>query len=151
MSHWRSRHAWVGFDSSWASTHTNPWEISPGVFEEAYRRCYAPFFDVLTDFPKVPFALHYSGILFDWLEATHPEFLDRLADFVARGQAELLTGGYYEPILAAIPDADKVGQIQRMTSYLSSVLGCAPEACGWRSGCGSPIWPSPLPRRGSST
>jgi alpha-amylase len=99
----------------------------PGVIEEAYHRCYAPFFDVLTDFPKVPFALHYSGILFDWLEATHPEFLDRLAGFVARGQAELLTGGYYEPILAAIPDADKVGQIQRMTSYLSSRFGVRPR------------------------
>ena len=99
----------------------------PAVLEEAYRRCYVPFFDALSDFPEVPFALHYSGVLFDWLEATHPEFLDRLADFVSRGQVELLTGGYYEPILAAIPDADKVGQIQRMTSYLSSHFGVRPR------------------------
>lgn len=99
----------------------------PEVFTEAYRRSYLPFFEVLGDFPKVPFALHFSGVLFDWLEATHPEFLDRLSAFVARGQVELLTGGYYEPILAAIPDADKFGQIQRMTSYLSSRFGVRPR------------------------
>ena len=99
----------------------------PEVFTEAYCRSYLPFFEVVSDFPGVPFALHYSGVLFDWLEATHPEFLDRLAGFVARGQVELLTGGYYEPILAAIADADKIGQIQRMTSYLSSRFGVQPR------------------------
>ncbi|MBI4574229.1 MAG: DUF1926 domain-containing protein [candidate division NC10 bacterium] len=99
----------------------------PEVFAEAYRRAYLPFLEVLNEFPQVPFALHYSGVLFDWLEATHPEFLDRLAGFTARGQVELLTGGYYEPILAAIPDPDKVGQIQRMTSYLTSRFGVRPR------------------------
>ena len=99
----------------------------PEVFAEAYRRSYVPFLEVLSEFPQVPFALHYSGVLFDWLEATHPEFLDRLAGFIARGQVELLTGGYYEPILAAIPDPDKVGQIQRMTSYLTSRFGVRPR------------------------
>lgn len=99
----------------------------PEVFAAAYRRSYVPFLDVLSEFPHIPFALHYSGVLFDWLEATHPEFLDRLAGFVARGQAELLTGAYYEPILAAVPDADKVGQIQRMTSYLTFRFGVRPR------------------------
>ena len=99
----------------------------PEVFAEAYQRSYVPFLEVLNEFPQVPFALHYSGVLFDWLEATHPEFLDRLAGFIARGQVELLTGGYYEPILAAIPDPDKVGQIQRMTSYLTSRFGVRPR------------------------
>ncbi len=99
----------------------------PEVFAEAYRRSYVPFLDVLSEFPTVPFALHYSGALFDWLETAHPEFLDRLAAFVARGQVELLTGAYYEPILAAVPDADKVGQIQRMTAYLTSRFGLRPQ------------------------
>ncbi len=99
----------------------------PEVLAEAYRLSYAPFLEVLSEFPRVPFALHYSGALFDWLETDHPEFLDRLAGFIARGQIELLTGGYYEPILAAIPDADKIGQIQRMTSYLTSRFGVRPR------------------------
>ncbi len=99
----------------------------PEVLAQAYQRSYAPFLDVLSEFPQIPFALHYSGVLFDWLEVTHPEFLDRLAGFVARGQVELLTGGYYEPILAVIPDADKAGQIQRMNSYLRSRFGVRPR------------------------
>ncbi len=99
----------------------------PEVFAEAYDRSYAPFLEVLSEFPRVPFALHYSGALFDWLETDHPEFLDRLGDFIARGQVELLTGAYYEPILAAIPDPDKIGQIQRMTSYLTRRFGVRPR------------------------
>ena len=99
----------------------------PEVFAEAYRCSYVAFLDALHEYPRVPFALHYSGVLFDWLESAHPELLDRLADFVARGQVELLTGAYYEPILSAIPDVDKVGQIQRMTSYLTSRFGVRPR------------------------
>jgi alpha-amylase len=99
----------------------------PEVFAEAHRRSYAPFLETLSGFPQVPFALHISGILFEWLEETHPEFLDRLASLVARDQVELLTGGYYEPILAAIPDADKLGQIQRMTTYLRRRFGVIPK------------------------
>jgi alpha-amylase len=99
----------------------------PEVFEQAYQRSYVPFLDILGEFPQVPFALHYSGVLLDWLESAHPEFLDRLAGFVARGQIELLTGGYYEPILPAIPDADKIGQIQRMTACLAERFGVRPR------------------------
>jgi alpha-amylase len=99
----------------------------PEVFAEAYRRSYAPFLDALSEFPQIPFALHISGVLLDWLERAHPEFLDRLGGLVARSQVELLTGGYYEPILAAIPDADKLGQIQSMTSYLRRRFGVTPR------------------------
>jgi alpha-amylase/alpha-mannosidase (GH57 family) len=62
----------------------------PEVFAQAYQRSYLPFFDVLSEFSEVPFTLHYSGVLFDWLEVAHPEFLDRLAGFIARDQVELL-------------------------------------------------------------
>lgn len=98
----------------------------PDVFASALQRSYVPFLDVLSEFPQVPFALHISGVLFDWLEAAHPEFLERLAGLVDRGQVELLTGGYYEPILAAVPDADKIGQIQQLTAYLRRRFGVVP-------------------------
>ncbi len=99
----------------------------PNVLAEAYRRSYAPFLDVLDDFPHVPFAFHLSGVLLDWLETAHPEFLDRLGVCLLRGQVELLTGAYYEPILAAVPDLDKVGQIQHMTAYLKHRFGVTPR------------------------
>ncbi|HSB81206.1 MAG TPA: alpha-amylase/4-alpha-glucanotransferase domain-containing protein [Candidatus Methylomirabilis sp.] len=99
----------------------------PEVFAEAHRRSYLPFLEILSEFPQIPFSLHISGVLFDWLEETHPAYLDRLAALVARGQVELLTGAYYEPILAAIPDADKLGQIRRMTTYLRRRFGVTPK------------------------
>jgi alpha-amylase len=99
----------------------------PEVLADAYRRSYVPFLDVLDDFPHVPFAFHASGVLLDWMEASHPEFLDRLGTFLQRGQVEILTGAYYEPILAAVPDADKIGQIQHMTAYLKRRFGVTPR------------------------
>ncbi len=99
----------------------------PEVFADVYRRSYGPFLDVLNDFPSVPFTFHASGVLLDWMEATHPEFLDRLGTCLLRGQVEFLTGGYYEPLLAVVPDADKVGQIQHMTAYLKHRFGVIPR------------------------
>src|SRR2546425_7523809 len=59
--------------------------------------------------------MHYSGPLLDWLEESQREFFPRLRALVAGGQVELMTGGYYEPILAIIPDPDKDGQARMMT------------------------------------
>lgn len=88
------------------------------VFESAYRQSYLPMLEALERHPAIRLAMHYSGPLLDWLEEAHPEFLPRLRALVARGQVELMTGGYYEPILAIIPDRDKRGQIAKMTAYL---------------------------------
>ncbi len=46
---------------------------------------------------------------------------------VARGQVEILTGGFYEPILPAIPERDALGQIAKMTSYSEAVFGVRPR------------------------
>jgi alpha-amylase len=59
--------------------------------------------------------LHTSGPLLEWLEANHPEYLDRVARLVAAGRIEIIGGAFYEPILSMIPRQDRVGQIQ---SYL---------------------------------
>ena len=76
----------------------------PWVFEEAYQRAYAPMVDALERYPMVRLSLHYSGCLIDWIQANHPEFIAQLQRLTARGQVEIVGGGYYEPILAAIPD-----------------------------------------------
>src|SRR5262249_48639150 len=61
--------------------------------------------------PEVRLPAHFSGTLLEWLRDQAPATFDRLATVVARGQVELLPGGFYEPILAVLPDADKRGQI----------------------------------------
>ena len=88
------------------------------VLEEAYKLSYKPFFDVLEKHPGVRVSVHFSGILYDWLEERHPDYLDRLAALVSAGRLEILSGGYYEPILALLPEEDRRGQVNMMRDYI---------------------------------
>ena len=98
----------------------------PWVFKEAYRVAYEPMIACLERHPKIRLALHYSGPLRDWLLESRPEFLQRVRTLVERGQVEIMTGGYYEPILPSIPDADKLGQIAKLTRAVRDDFGCQP-------------------------
>src|SRR3989440_8434899 len=57
------------------------------------------------------------------MEEAQPAFLLRLALLVKRQQVEIVSGGYYEPILPSIPDTDKVAQIRRLTERIQRVFG----------------------------
>ncbi len=93
-----------------------------GVFEGAYRDSYQPFLDLLEEYPEIPISLHTSGCLMEWLVAHKPEYVDRLRRLVARGQVEILGGGFYEPILPMIPRRDRVGQIRTYSDYLNKLF-----------------------------
>ena len=93
-----------------------------GVFEQAYRDSYQPFLDVLQDYPEIPFGLHTSGSLLEWLEVRHPEYIDRVRTMVASSQVEIISGAFYEPILSNIPRRDRIGQIQRFSSHLNQLF-----------------------------
>jgi alpha-amylase/alpha-mannosidase (GH57 family) len=73
--------------------------------------------------PKVKWSLHCTGILWDFIKKEHPEYIEMVRVMVARGQVELLTGGYYEPILSVICDSDKRGQILKQTAFLKETFG----------------------------
>ena len=96
------------------------------IFEEAYRTAYSPFIQVLSEFPDIRISFHMTGVLCDWFDANHPEFLDLIAAMVARGQLEIMTGGYYEPIMPIVPDRDKKGQIRKLSRYVRARFGCKP-------------------------
>lgn len=93
-----------------------------GVFEAALQDSYVPFLNVLQDFPELRIVLHISGSLLDWLAKHHPEYVARVREFVKRGQIELLGGPYYEPILAAIPRRDRIGQMQMYKRHLETLF-----------------------------
>lgn len=93
------------------------------VFAEAYGKAYEPFLALLERHPTIKMTLHYSGALCDWLRANRPEFLPRVAALVARGQVEMMTGGYYEPILVAIPWDDRLDQIRKMSRAVREGFG----------------------------
>ncbi len=98
----------------------------PWVFEQVYQQAYLPMVEALERHTTVRLSLHYSGCLIDWLEKTHPEFLHRVAGLVDRGQVEIIGGAYYEPILPSIPDADKLGQIAKMSDIINQRFGSKP-------------------------
>jgi len=88
------------------------------VVQSATDRCYRPFLELLADYPEIPMTLHYSGCLLEWMEANASDVTRLLRSLVERGQVELMTGGFYEPILAALPHRDRVGQVKMLTTHL---------------------------------
>jgi len=97
------------------------------VLEQVYRDAYLPMVEALEAHPSVKTALHYSGYLLEWLDASHPDLLDRVAGLAARGQVELLGGGHFEPVLPAIPDRDKHSQLIRMRDEVERRFGARPR------------------------
>jgi len=93
------------------------------VAEDAYQKSYLPFLKVLERHPNIKVVLHYTGILYHFFEQHHPEFIDLLRKLVQEGRVEILSGGFYEPILAVLPDEDKIGQVRALTNYIKRSLG----------------------------
>ena len=93
------------------------------VSEHSTNVSYLPLIELLERHPQIKVGLHYSGSLLEWLKQNHVEVVERLRVLVARRQVEMITGGYYEPILAALPDEDKIGQIEKLSLTLTETFG----------------------------
>jgi len=119
-----------------------PIDNFPQVFERAYRDAYLPMIEALESHPGVRLSLHYSGCLLDWLRDNQPDFLKRIASLVRRGQVEIMTSGYYEPILPMIPDSDKLGQINKLSSAIRDEFGFSPTGL-WLA---ERVWEPQLPK-----
>ena len=109
------------------------------IIEEAYQKSYLPFFELARKH-SVRFGTHFTGILLDWLKAHHPEHIANLKAMVASGQLEMISGGFYEPILSVIPPHDQRAQINRLTSAIKQMFGY--DASGmWLA---ERVWEQPL-------
>ncbi|MDR2221092.1 MAG: DUF1926 domain-containing protein [Methylobacillus sp.] len=97
------------------------------VLDDAHTRCYGPFLQVLHRYPEFKFAIHLSGWLLDYMLTHYPQDMRLLREMVQRGQAELFGAGYTEPVLAAIPFRDRVGQIDKLSDYLEQNFGARPH------------------------
>ena len=111
------------------------------VIAETYERAYLPMVDALERHPGIRVALHYTGPLLAWLRAERPEFIARLARLAERGQIEIVGGGWYEPVLAALPERDRVGQLVRMADELEATFGRRPRGA-WLA---ERVWEPDLP------
>ncbi|MBD3225392.1 MAG: alpha-amylase, partial [Caldithrix sp.] len=111
------------------------------VFEDAFQRSYLPFVEVLYKHPKIRIALHFTGILLDWIEDHHPDYFNMIDEMVKRGQLEMMTGAYYEPIISVIPKLDRLGQIQQLSNRVNNLFGYQPKGM-WLA---ERIWEPHLP------
>lgn len=112
------------------------------IIEEAYQKSYLPFIKSMANHPRIRFTVHYSGILYDWFLLKHPEFIELLNKLIKRRQVEVLTGGYYEPILSLIPDQDKIGQIELSNHFIKDKLETVPAGL-WLT---ERVWEPSLPK-----
>ncbi len=111
------------------------------VIADTFDRAYLPMLEALERHPGVRLALHYTGPLLAWLRTERPEFIERLAALVHRGQIEIVGGGWYEPVLAALPERDRVGQLVRMADELETLFGSRPRGA-WLA---ERVWEPDLP------
>jgi 4-alpha-glucanotransferase len=96
------------------------------VNEEHYEKAYLPMVAALERHPGVRVGLHYTGSLLDWLRLTHPDLLDRIRALAERGQVEVVGGGFYEPVLAVLPEVDRVGQVRALADAVRETFGTTP-------------------------
>lgn len=114
----------------------------PAVFERAFRDCYLPFFRVLERHPRIKMTVHFSGPLLEAMDGREPECAELVAALAGRGQIELLGGGFYEPILSIIPEADRQGQLRLMNDFLEERFGARPRGI-WLT---ERVWEPNLPK-----
>jgi alpha-amylase len=112
------------------------------VFQEAYDKAYLAFIDCVKRHPQIKLSLHYSGCLLDWMEERHPEFLAKIKTLIETGQVEIMTGGYYEPLLPLIPDRDKLAQIGLLNLKVKEYFGYTPKGV-WLA---ERVWEPNLPK-----
>jgi alpha-amylase len=93
------------------------------VFAQHVEDVYRPIVERLAAHDFLPAVLHLSGPLLEWLEAHDTAYLDRLGRLVSDGKIELLLAGFYEPVLASLPRADRVEQIQWMQDAIRRRFG----------------------------
>jgi len=120
----------------------------PSVFKRAFADCYRPFLREMSRHPGVRFSIHFSGPLWEYMQAKEKQCWDIVRLLVDRGQVELLGGGFYEPILSIIPEADRQGQLRLMSRFLEENFGTKPRGVWLTERVWEPQLASTLARAG---
>ena len=97
------------------------------VIDHAVEVCYAPFFEVMSRYPKFRFSVHCSGWLMEQIEKDHPKLFKTIQKLAKKGSIEFFSAGYYEPILSVIPSKDRVVQIEKLNDSIEKSFGQKPE------------------------
>lgn len=97
------------------------------VVYEAIEKSYKPFFETVKNDDWFKFSLHISGWLFEFIKNNDKKLFSLIKSCYDKGMIEFFSGGFYEPILAAIPPRDRVLQIKKMNDFLFANFGAKPR------------------------
>ena len=97
------------------------------VVINAIENCYEPFFTELKNFPEFKVSVHFSGWLLDFIRTNAKDLFTTLQELAQSNTIEFLTGGYYEPVLCAIPSKDRKRQIKKLSKYIEKHFGQTPK------------------------
>lgn len=93
------------------------------AIEQAVELCYAPFFELMSQYPKFKFALHSSGWILEHIQSNYPQIFEN----IKKCNIEFFTGGYYEPILSSIDEISQINQIMKLTQFIEKNFSQTPK------------------------
>ncbi len=111
------------------------------VLEDAYRKAYKPVIETFKKYDSIRMCLHISSPLLEYFKENHPGFLKTIKEEIDKGKIEIISGGFYEPILISIPQKDIEGQIEMTQNFVRENLGTRPRGL-WLS---ERVWEPHLP------
>jgi hypothetical protein len=97
------------------------------VVDEIIEKSYKPFFENIFPHKWFKFSVHFSGWLLDYIRINSPETFDFMKKLAGEGRIEFFTGGFYEPVLSAIPKKDRIGQITKLSTFIKDYFGQSPK------------------------
>ncbi|MFH2127582.1 MAG: 4-alpha-glucanotransferase, partial [Pseudomonadota bacterium] len=115
----------------------------PWVLAKAVAECYQPVVQALAAYPEMRCGLHFSGPLLQYMLANNHDLIETVAGLVDRGQVEMLSGGFYEPLLASIPARDALDQMAMMNQATRQIFNQEPKGF-WLA---ERIWEPSLPAK----
>lgn len=96
-------------------------------FESKYEKICKRLVSFLFEKSRCKLALSFSGSLLSWISREHSEFTQLLSKIINRKQAEMIGGGYYNPVFPLIFPQDRSGQIELLTSEIRHATGKRPR------------------------
>ncbi len=112
--------------------HHQPVGNLESVLEDVYQKCYRPLLEGIASCSCLRVNLSYSEPVLRFMEKRHPEYLDLLRSLLEQERAEFLVSGFYEPVLADLPEDDRRGQLELSSRWIQERFGQMPKGA-WLS------------------
>lgn len=97
------------------------------VVHDAIIKSYRPFFEVACRFETFRFSVHFSGWLLEYIQEHDNELFRLMQQMAMYDQMEFLSGGFYEPILSAIPSQDRIDQVIKLNNFIEIYFNQTPR------------------------